>query len=134
MFTNLSSISPELRDQILSYADKYIYTVMFDDEYSQEKLEEKIKEYQDKADLRSEFSDVDFVTNIEHLVRGYSCFGKDFITAVLSKDLDSTVNMVESCLQQMIEQSALLNDFLSALESKLPEDLKKEIGLSEETE
>lgn len=102
----------ELREN----ARKYIYTIMFDDEYTPEKYDEKLaKAQEDKSKLYTDYSDEIFDINIMHLIQGYSSFGKDFLVAAISQDLDSAVAMFESATQNVLDMTAQIEAFQESL-------------------
>lgn len=111
----------ELREK----AKVYIYKVMFDGEYSPEEYEKRLALAQsDKSKLYTDYSDEMFNINMEHLIQGYSSFGKDFLTAVISQDLDSAVAMFESAVQNVLDLTAQIDAFQKTLTDAVA--LKKE--------
>lgn len=117
----------ELREK----AQEYIYNVMFEGEFSKEKYQEELKKAQtDRSKLYTDFDDASLNINMEHLVQGYASFGRPFLVAAMSQDLDSATNMFECAIQQCLDLNKALVDYENQLQevikTKLAEQANKQ--------
>lgn len=97
---------------------RYIWNVMFEGEYSSEEYEKKLALAQsDKSKLYTNYTDELFNVNISQLIQGYSSFGKDFLVAAISQDLDSAVAMFESATQNVLDLTAQIDAFQNSLQA-----------------
>lgn len=110
---------------LLDKAHEYVYNVLFDDKYTPEKYKTKVEEIANKPVKERPYTDYDVVqSNINqlHLIEGYSAFGRDFLVAAISQDLDSAVNMFENAVQQNIDIMHTVTEVMNKMENKVTND------------
>lgn len=113
-------MTQEQFEDLKEKAKEYIYKVMFDGEFSREKYDEEFKKVQE-AEVKpyTDFNEVDLNINMEHLVQGYASFGRPFLIAAMSQDLDSAANMFECAVQQVLDLTSTIQDFERSLVERI---------------
>lgn len=116
-------LTQEQYNEIRDKARIYAYNIMHDDEFTEEKYEAdrtKIKELLDKGEHPyTDYNETNLAMNMEHLVQGYATYGRDYITGVISQDLDSSVNMFECCVQQVLDLTNTIRSYTAMLEKQV---------------
>lgn len=113
-------MTEEQYKEIKEKAKVYAYNVMHDDDYTNEKYEadlDKVKNAPVEEKPYTDYDEINLAMNMEHLVQGYATYGKDYLTAVISKDLNSAVVMFECAVQQVLDLTNMINQFTTDLEA-----------------
>ena len=115
-----NTLSIESATDLIKKSHEYAYNIIYDDDYTEEKYNEKTKEIQSR-DVKpySDFSDEEFNINLSHLIEGYAAFGRDFLVATMAKDTESGVNMFETAIQQVLDLTNSIDSFTNMLQNKL---------------
>lgn len=118
-------MNQEKYNEILNQAYTYIWNIMGLGEFSKEQLE-KIKAENKTKELFTNFPDEMKILNMEHLLRGYGNFGREYLERVYDQDKASALNMWEAVTQELLDLNAAIQESTQQLQDQLVEKIKEE--------
>lgn len=105
---------------------KFLFSLMVGGEYTEEKMDEVIQEVSKREEKPyTDYPDSELYELVEISVKGYSGFGKEFISRIISADPELSTKLYEVTIQQLIELNHAVEAYQASLSERLNE-LKKE--------
>lgn len=117
----LITTTTERYQKIVEEVKEEVYNLLVGEDYTPEKFQEVVDSQRklNAEELFTMFEDDEVDKSMEFIVKGYSVFGKGFISKVLEEQPERSNVLFEIVVQQVLDLNLAINQFQADLEARL---------------